>query len=742
MSEIINSNLGTLPLTYDFFTGSYFCCQEYKDNLVIAAVTTNSSDPAAINLLKYDGAVFTQVGTSLPLEYRIILGSYFCCQKYNDEVVIAAASSGPGNASVSLFKYDGALFLHVGDRSLQYNSFEGSYFCCQLYNNSVIIIAASSDNNNLASVTLYSYDGFSFSKIADVPLTYEIIQDNYFCCTQYQNSILVAAASANGLAPASITLIKYNGVATIIADLALQYPNFEGSYFCCKEYNGNLIIVAASTDITDASISLFKYDGINATNIGHLPLQHSSILGGYFCCVEHNNTLFISAVSFDPGFTPSVSLFKYDDHNFSKIGDSPLPGERIFGDYFCFRIYKNDLIIVATTTNLFNPAIVTLLKYDGNALTKVGDINLAYFDFCGGYFCCREYMGKLVIAAVSNNDDIESPSGITLGEYDGNAFRKVDDLSLSLSDFTDNNFFCVIFNNELIIAAGSADGTSSAVVNLFKYDGIHFKHFGDIPLQYQFLGGSYLCSSKFNCELYIAAASFDITSNPAGVTLNKLVNDKEINLFIEGPKTICIGGNAKLIAKSDAAKPITYLWSTGAATKSITVSQAGKYTLSIVDDDGCVASAMHSISLSKSSSEIDVSIRPNPATVLENIIITVKIIPKECKQIDTFITSASFSGSITLLEGNTFLGSAEVSSNGIATLIIAGLTIGTHIITVEYSGDDSLLPSTQEIVIVITPSLLPATKESHFISTDYTYDWSVSYSQHDFRIELDLDDSN
>ena len=71
----------------------------------------------------------------------------------------------------------------------------------------------------------------------------------------------------------------------------------------------------------------------------------------------------------------------------------------------------------------------------------------------------------------------------------------------------------------------------------------------------------------------------DVNSNTITVTVNPLPD-----CAITGDDNICEGGSTELCAPAGAA---TYLWSTGEATSCITVSEAGPYSVTITDADGC-----------------------------------------------------------------------------------------------------------------------------------------------------------
>jgi hypothetical protein len=66
-----------------------------------------------------------------------------------------------------------------------------------------------------------------------------------------------------------------------------------------------------------------------------------------------------------------------------------------------------------------------------------------------------------------------------------------------------------------------------------------------------------------------------------------------------GSTTFCSGGSVTLTASAGGS----YLWSNGAATQNITVSQAGNYAVAVTDANGCQAT----------SSEVTVTVNPAPS---------------------------------------------------------------------------------------------------------------------------------
>lgn len=86
-------------------------------------------------------------------------------------------------------------------------------------------------------------------------------------------------------------------------------------------------------------------------------------------------------------------------------------------------------------------------------------------------------------------------------------------------------------------------------------------------------------------------------SAPVVVTVNPLPEAPTITA--SGPTTFCQGGSVTLTSSTGT----TYLWSNGATTRSINVSQSGNYIVSITNSDGCISPA---------SSPVTVTVNPLP----------------------------------------------------------------------------------------------------------------------------------
>ena len=88
--------------------------------------------------------------------------------------------------------------------------------------------------------------------------------------------------------------------------------------------------------------------------------------------------------------------------------------------------------------------------------------------------------------------------------------------------------------------------------------------------------GSYTCDVSNNCG--------PTTSNSINVTVNSLPT---ASISPPGPISLCTGDNVILTASANTS----YLWSTGATTQSITVTNQGDYFVNVTNSSGCSATS-------------------------------------------------------------------------------------------------------------------------------------------------------
>jgi hypothetical protein len=142
-------------------------------------------------------------------------------------------------------------------------------------------------------------------------------------------------------------------------------------------------------------------------------------------------------------------------------------------------------------------------------------------------------------------------------------------------------------------------------------------------------GASYLWSTGATTQSIVASASGNYsvtvtnaagcsaTSTPTSVTVNAKPATPAITP--SGPTTFCPGGSVTLTAPAG----FTYLWSTGATTRAITVSTSGSYTVTVTNAGGCsTASAPTSVTVNATTV---ITVQPANKTIARNTSTTLTV---------------------------------------------------------------------------------------------------------------------
>jgi len=178
---------------------------------------------------------------------------------------------------------------------------------------------------------------------------------------------------------------------------------------------------------------------------------------------------------------------------------------------------------------------------------------------------------------------------------------------------------------------------------------------------------------------------FNSVGRQVPVTVNVIPSDPSITA--SGPLTFCIGGNVTLTSSSAT----NYLWSTGATSRSITVTTSGIYSVRVRNAAGC---------LSEPSPSTTVTVRPLPAAPLVD-----SIGHPTCTSATGNVRLAGLpeTGIWTLTR---YAGGITTTGTGAITNV-SGLPTGTYNFTVrDESGCTSLVSS--NIIINAQPPTPPA----------------------------------
>ncbi|MFN8297880.1 MAG: T9SS type A sorting domain-containing protein [Chitinophagales bacterium] len=136
-------------------------------------------------------------------------------------------------------------------------------------------------------------------------------------------------------------------------------------------------------------------------------------------------------------------------------------------------------------------------------------------------------------------------------------------------------------SGNLIVANGPTSLCPGQSVILTSLPGLSYSWSNNQTTQ------SITVSSSGNYKVTVTDGSCSATSTIVAVTVNSAPN----STISASTTQLCPGNSAQL----NAVNGLTYSWSTGASTASITINTAGLYTLSVTDNNGCTASSSKTI---------------------------------------------------------------------------------------------------------------------------------------------------
>ena len=188
------------------------------------------------------------------------------------------------------------------------------------------------------------------------------------------------------------------------------------------------------------------------------------------------------------------------------------------------------------------------------------------------------------------------------------------------------------------------------------------------------------------CSTTSAATTVTVNANPAAT------------ITPSGPTTFCAGGSVTLSAPAG----LSYVWSTGATTQSINVTQSGNYSVTTTNAGGC----------STTSAPTAVTVNPNPTATV------------------------TASGPLTFCEGGSVTLSAPaglsyVWSNGATTQSINATQSGNYSVTVTNASGCSATSSATTVTVNPLPAVPVITGPSSFCpSTSITLTAPAGYASY------------
>ncbi|HEX7149953.1 MAG TPA: hypothetical protein VF618_00585, partial [Thermoanaerobaculia bacterium] len=173
--------------------------------------------------------------------------------------------------------------------------------------------------------------------------------------------------------------------------------------------------------------------------------------------------------------------------------------------------------------------------------------------------------------------------------------------------------------------------------------------------------GSYsvTTTNAAGCSATSAATVVTVHENPAA------------SITAEGPTTFCAGGSVTLTANEAAG----YLWSNGATTRSITVSESGSYSVTITDANGCSATS--------AATSVTVNVNPTASITANGA------------------TTFCAGGSVTLTANEA---AGYLWSNGATTRSISVSEAGAYSVTITDANGCSATSAATSVTVNVNPT--------------------------------------
>ncbi|WP_406843731.1 T9SS type A sorting domain-containing protein [Flavobacterium soyae] len=272
----------------------------------------------------------------------------------------------------------------------------------------------------------------------------------------------------------------------------------------------------------------------------------------------------------------------------------------------------------------------------------------------------------------SNGAATQTASGLTAGTYS--------------ATITDNNSCTLTVNNITVLGPPSAMAATTAATPVSCFGGSNgtatvTASGGTGPYTYVWTPSGKTTAIATG----LTAGTYSVTitdSNTCTYTVNNIIVGSPAAALSGTPSSTpvsCFGGanGTATITAAGGTSPYTYLWSNGAATATATGLTAGTYSVTITDNNSCIAT-------------INSIVVGSPAAVLSG---TPSSTPVSCfggTNGTATITAAGGTGPYTYLW-----------SNGAATATATGLTAGTYSVTIT---DNNTCTATINSIVVGSPA--------------------------------------
>lgn len=244
----------------------------------------------------------------------------------------------------------------------------------------------------------------------------------------------------------------------------------------------------------------------------------------------------------------------------------------------------------------FNNWVHLAATYDGNIINIYVNGKLD-----------KTYDYKSIIPVTTENLLFGKQKGTQVFEDNFNMLGKLDDIAIYSRALTFAEITALYTStppctnpSATITPQGNTTFCQGGFVNLNASTGANYTY--EWYYNGQLINGAtasvYQASTSGNYMVKVIDGACNATSTATTVTVNQYPSSV---VNVSGNTTFCEGNSVALTAQGNG----TYLWSNGATSKSITVSQAGSYGVTITSN-GCVSN----------SNQTTITVNPNPSATI------------------------------------------------------------------------------------------------------------------------------
>lgn len=526
------------------------------------------------------GSTFTNVSSSIPLPGSG-RGKTAVGDVNNDgrpDILIVGEKTSPSSTLIAkLFTNSGTNFTEVLGTPFA-GVYDGDAAFADVNNDGfldVLIIGDLTANNGTNSAKLYTNSGTNFSEVQGTPFTGVKIGSIAFADVNndtFQDVIISGLASTSN----PITKLYTNSGTNFTEVLGTPFPAVSGSKVAFFDANGDAkqdLFISGMDNATNSVSKLFTNSG---TNFIEVPTPAITPLNsGELLIADFNNDnkpdIYLSG-SFDL-FSNSIKLYTNTGGNFAEAANTPFESD------------FSETIAVAFDIN--NDGKKDIFASGG--ATGSGD-NLAkiYFNIANTQITAQPVSATVCGGTFHTIGVTATGTGLTYKWSNGATTQSINTTVAGTYKVTVSGLGGVAVSNSANLVVNAATQITKQPISQVICSGQR----ATLSVSGTGLNISYLWNNGATTSTIQTSTSGNYFATVSGVcgsiVSNTAITSVATVTTITGvsPSTAVVSGSSTTISVTATGASLSYLWSNGATTQSITVNQANRYTVTVTGTCG------------------------------------------------------------------------------------------------------------------------------------------------------------